>query len=123
MMGSNIAFFPFPNASAYSASKAGLVRLGDNLALDLKEHGISVFTISPGLVRTDMTKDIPDGIFKDAEWTPIEKPGQLCVTLASGVADILTGRYIHASLHDIDALIANGEEIVKNDLQTMRLVD
>ncbi len=123
MMGSNIAFFPFPTASAYSASKAGLVRLGDNLAVALKEHGISVFTISPGLVRTDMTKDIPDDVFKDAEWTPIEKPGQLCVILASGVADVLTGRFIHASMHDIHALIANGEEIVKNDLQTMRLVD
>jgi NAD(P)-dependent dehydrogenase (short-subunit alcohol dehydrogenase family) len=123
MMGSNMAFWPYPMAAAYSCSKAGLVRLGDNLAAALKEHGIAVFTISPALVRTEMTKDIPDEFAADAEWTPIEKPAQLCVDLATGKADALTGRYIHSSEHDLDKLIARADEIVGQNLQTMRLVE
>ncbi|NDV61454.1 SDR family oxidoreductase [Puniceicoccales bacterium CK1056] len=123
MVGSNMAFWPYPVASAYSCSKAGLVRLGDNLAVALKEHGIAVFTISPGLVRTEMTKDIPEEFVADAEWTPIEKPAELCVALASGKADALTGRYIHSSEHDLDELIARAEEIEGKNLQTMRLVE
>jgi NAD(P)-dependent dehydrogenase (short-subunit alcohol dehydrogenase family) len=123
MVGSNMAFFPFPSQSSYSCSKAALVRLGDNFAVGLKEHGISVFTISPGLVATDMTKDIPDDFVAKAEWTPIETPARLCVTLASGRADALSGRYIHASGHDIEDLISRSDEIVDKDLQTMRLVD
>lgn len=121
-VGSNIAFFPWPRATAYSCSKAGLVRLSDNLAMGLKEHAISVFCISPGMVKTAMTDTVPDE-FKDVEWTPIEKSGELCVVLASGRADALSGRYIHAKEHDIEELIARADEIVENDLQTMRLVE
>ncbi|MEX0323179.1 MAG: SDR family NAD(P)-dependent oxidoreductase [Puniceicoccaceae bacterium] len=121
-VGSNIAFFPWPRATAYSCSKAGLVRLSDNLAMGLKEHGISVFCISPGMVKTAMTDTVPDE-FKDVEWTPIEKSGELCRVLASGRADALSGRYIHAKEHDIEELIARADEIVENDTQTMRLVE
>jgi NAD(P)-dependent dehydrogenase (short-subunit alcohol dehydrogenase family) len=123
MVGSNLGFFPMPDKAAYSCSKAALVRLGDNFAAALAEHGIAVFTISPGLVATEMTKDIPDDFVANAEWTPIERPAELCVALASGRADALSGRYIHASGHDLDDLIARAEEIAEQDLQTMRLVE
>ena len=123
MMGSNLAFFPFPNASAYSASKAALVRLADNLAVALKEHSVYVFTISPGLVRTEMTRDIPDEFVKNSDWTPIERSGALCVKLASGVADVLTGRYIHSSMHDLESLIDKADQVLEKDLHTMRLVE
>ena len=123
MVGSNVAFWPFPEASAYSCSKAALVRLGDNLATALRPHGISVFTISPGLVRTEMTKDVPEAIARDAEWTPIERPAALCVALATGRADALSGRFIHATEHDLDDLIARADAITAHNLQTMRLVE
>lgn len=123
MIGSNMGFFPFPEKAAYSCSKAALVRLGDNFAEALQEHGISVFTISPGLVATEMTKDIPEELAAKAQWTPIERPAELCVALASGRADALTGRYIHASGHDLEDLITRAEEIVEKNLQTMRLAE
>jgi NAD(P)-dependent dehydrogenase (short-subunit alcohol dehydrogenase family) len=123
MVGSNMAFWPYPSKSAYGCSKAALVRLGDNFAEALMDHGIAVFTISPGLVATDMTKEIPDEFTAQAEWTPVEKPAALCVALASGRADALSGRYIHASAHDLDELIARAAEIREKKLQTMRLVE
>ena len=42
------------NASLYSASKAGLIGATKALALELAEHGITVNTINPGWVDTDL---------------------------------------------------------------------
>lgn len=41
-------------ASIYSASKAGLIGMTKSLALELAEYGITVNTINPGWVDTDM---------------------------------------------------------------------
>jgi hypothetical protein len=53
-------------------------------------------------------------------FTPIERTGELCVLLASGQADALTGRYIHVRYDDIHDLIARSDEVVEKDLQTLR---
>jgi short-subunit dehydrogenase len=45
-----------PRGHAYSASKAGLDRFLDSLRIDLLDLGISVFTIAPGYVESDMTR-------------------------------------------------------------------
>ena len=78
---------------------------------------IPVFVISPGLVKTEMTKAAPD----DAPWTPAELAPRLIRALASGRADALTGRYIHAEHDDIDELIARADEIAGRDLNAIRL--
>jgi hypothetical protein len=41
--------------------------------------------------------------------------------LASGRADRLAGRYIHAEHDDIEDLIARADEIVERDLNAIRL--
>ncbi len=50
------AAHPQANSSAYSASKAGLVLMSQQLAYELGPSGIRSNTISPGLVRTPMTE-------------------------------------------------------------------
>ncbi len=45
----------------YSASKAALDRFSINLAEEVREHGIAVNAWAPGLVRTDMNANNPDG--------------------------------------------------------------
>ena len=42
------------NASLYSAAKSGLIGAAKALALELAEYGITVNTINPGWVNTDM---------------------------------------------------------------------
>ncbi|MGI8862411.1 MAG: hypothetical protein ACR2GV_06780, partial [Gaiellaceae bacterium] len=78
---------------------------------------VPVFVISPGLVRTDMTERFGD----DMPWTPPELAPQLVRVLASGRADALAGRYLHAEHDDIEDLIRRGDEIVANDLNAIRL--
>jgi len=115
--GSGAAYLPGTGQSAYAASKAAVWRFGEVLADQLRPHGIRVFVFSPGLVQTDMTSGFSD----DAPWTPPELAPQLVRTLASGRADALAGRYLHAEHDDIDELIARAEEIERDDLHAIRL--
>ena len=75
------------------------------------------FFFSPGLVQTEMTS----GFGANAPWTPPELAPKLVVALASGRADGLAGRYIHAEHDDIDDLIARSDEIQRDDLNSIRL--
>jgi NAD(P)-dependent dehydrogenase (short-subunit alcohol dehydrogenase family) len=115
--GSGAAYLPSSRNAAYAASKAAVWRYGEILARQL-EGRIPVFVISPGLVRTAMTEDaFPD----DAPWTPPELAPRLVVALASGRADALAGRYLHAEHDDVDELVARADEIREQDLNTIRL--
>lgn len=56
------------NASLYSASKAGLLGLTKALALELAEFGITINTINPGWVDTDLgNSSIEDSEFSKEE--------------------------------------------------------
>ncbi len=117
-VGSGAGYLPGGGlGTAYGSSKAALNRFGELLAAQVKEHGIAVFTISPGLVRTAMTEAFGD----NAPWTPPECAPRLVRALASGRADRLSGRYIHAEHDDIEELIARADEIAESDLHAIRL--
>jgi len=54
-VGSRGAFRGEPSHPAYGASKAGLHAFGQSLAVALAPHGITVASVAPGYVATDMT--------------------------------------------------------------------
>jgi 3-oxoacyl-[acyl-carrier protein] reductase len=114
--GSGSAYLPGTSHTAYPASKAAVCRYGETLAAELSGR-IPVFFFSPGLVRTDMMRDFPE----DLPWTPPELAPRLVRALASGRADALAGRYLHAEHDDIEDLIGRADEIVENDLNAIRL--
>ena len=116
--GSGASYLPGSRSTAYSSSKAAVGRFGETLAAQLEPHGIPVFVFSPGLVRTEMTED---AFPADAPWTPPELAPRLVRELASGRADKLRGRYIHAEHDDVEDLIARADEIVDQDLNAIRL--
>jgi len=120
-VGSGAAYLParpgMLAGSAYGPSKAALYRFGDVLAGQLAGHGIALFTISPGLVRSEMTASLP----ADAPWTPPELAPRLVRVLASGRADRLSGRYLHAEHDDIEELIRRADEVREQDLNAIRL--
>jgi NAD(P)-dependent dehydrogenase (short-subunit alcohol dehydrogenase family) len=115
--GSGAAYLPGARHTAYPASKAAVCRYAETLAGELRGR-VPVFVFSPGLVRTEMT----DGRFgDDAPWTPPEVAPRLVRVLASGRADALAGRYLHAEHDDIEDLIRRADEIAANDLNAIRL--
>jgi NAD(P)-dependent dehydrogenase (short-subunit alcohol dehydrogenase family) len=60
------AFRGEPQCPAYGASKAGLNAFGQSMALALAPHGITVGTVAPGFVRTEMAREVLDGPGGDA---------------------------------------------------------
>jgi NAD(P)-dependent dehydrogenase (short-subunit alcohol dehydrogenase family) len=115
--GSGASYLPNAGSTSYGPSKAALGRFGELLAGETRNHGVFVFVISPGLVRTEMTESFGD----NAPWTPPELAPRLVRALASGRADRLAGRYIHAEHDDIEDLIARADEIAERDLNAIRL--
>ena len=92
-------------ASVYSSSKAGLIGLTKALALELAEHEITVNTINPGWVETELgTNSIEDSEFSKDEilqcipqkrFVKPEEIAKLCKYLISQDAKGITGQSIN----------------------------
>lgn len=129
---SRSAGIPAPGRSEYASSKAALVRLTDTLAAEVAEYGISVFAVHPGRVPTEASQRFmssPAGqrwsveaaeILKTLE-APPERCADLCVQLACGRADALSGRFL-SIFDDLDDLIGRAGEVQRDDLYALRLV-
>lgn len=125
------AVMDIPYLSAYIVSKCALIRFTDSLAAETAQHGISVFAISPGTVRTAMTEytiQSPEGQkwmpwFKEFYDSASESPSratQLLLRLASGSADVLSGRFIYSS-DNVAQLVKRVEEIKQDKLYTLKV--
>ncbi len=116
VVGSGSAYLPGAADTAYPSSKAAACRYGETLANALRDR-IPVFVISPGLVKTEMTSDLPE----DAPWTPPECAPRLVRALASGEFDRLAGRYLHAEHDPPESLRGRIDEILEHDWNAIRL--
>lgn len=116
---SGLGNIAWPNTSDYAASKAALTRLTEVLAAELKGSGVHVFAISPGTVQTDMTRAIP--LFRDwTDWDSPEACGALCVAIATGALDALSGRFLGVR-EGIEAFIASADDIVEREMHVLRM--
>ena len=99
-MTSIMSHVSFPDRTAYSASKAGLLGFTHALALELATDGICVVGISPGPFATEMTLPIINDPARNAEfmshtpmarWGKPEEVGALARFLCSDSAAYITG--------------------------------
>lgn len=91
---------PFPNFTAYCASKGGMKMLTRNLAIELGSLGITVNNVAPGAIETPInTKLLNDpeklgALLKNIPLGRLGQPGDvasLVAFLASSDADYVTG--------------------------------
>jgi 3-oxoacyl-[acyl-carrier protein] reductase len=61
-----------PGQANYAASKAGLVAMTKTVAAEVARRGVTVNAVAPGLIQTDMTEGIGDGLL---ELVPARRPG------------------------------------------------
>ncbi len=93
-----------PERLDYCISKAGLSSFTQGLALRLAEHGIAVFEVRPGIVRTAMTAPvsarydalIEGGLVPMRRWGEAADIGSICAALATGAFGFATGSVIDA---------------------------
>jgi NAD(P)-dependent dehydrogenase (short-subunit alcohol dehydrogenase family) len=133
IISSGSALAAAPYTSPYRVSKTALLRLAEILALEVKDHGVSVFSIHPGVINSTIL-DSAARTEEGRKWVPHfaqmvesgkvftgpEQCAECCVYLATGAADAMSGRYLSAT-DDYRALAARGEEIREKDLQVLRL--
>lgn len=128
---------PFPNYTAYSMSKAGVVRFTENFALEMAEHNFDVNCVAPGFVATRIHKQTLDAgeeivgkeyyertinQLKDGA-VPAEKAAELVSFLLSSKSDGITGKLISAAWDDWKN--EEFQQILKSDkdFATLRRID
>lgn len=90
--------------SNYSATKAGVSGFSRSLAKEVGSRGITVNTVAPGFIDTDMTKDLPE-VSKEAMLSQIPlsrlgSPDEIAAVvsfLVSDSAGYITGETIHVN--------------------------
>jgi NAD(P)-dependent dehydrogenase (short-subunit alcohol dehydrogenase family) len=126
-----------PNVSAYGVAKAAQLRMCEALAYEGAQFGIRAFAVHPGfvdtafadqpLIRSDAQKYVPEFIERIKAMranpslaTPASRPADLCVFLASGQADGMSGRYFRAE-EDWAEISRCSDVVRRDDLYTLRM--
>jgi len=101
-VGSRGAYRGEPDVPAYGASKAGLHAFGQSMAIALAPEGISVVSLAPGFIATDMAAQLlerPEGdaIRAQSPFNRVATPEEVAravVTLAEPGAEWVSGAVI-----------------------------
>jgi 3-oxoacyl-[acyl-carrier protein] reductase len=99
-----------PNFTAYAASKTALVRFGETLSEEVRDHNVQVNIVAPGAAYSHMTDEILHAgeragrkEIEDAEQVRLtggvspEKQVQLAMFLASERSNHISGKLIHVN--------------------------
>jgi NAD(P)-dependent dehydrogenase (short-subunit alcohol dehydrogenase family) len=129
---------PLARFSAYSASKASVVRLTETLAAEIRDYNVDINAIAPGGVNTVfLDQALAAGaqatgeekykmLLKQKEegGVPPEKAAELCVFLASEASDGLSGKLLSAVWDDWrNWKRSDIEDIMKGDRLNLRRVN
>ena len=89
----SVAFFrPQDQMAVYAAAKAGVAAFTQSLALELRDRGVRVNAVAPGMVRTgDNVSAAPGG---KVRWVEMRQITDGVLFLASDAADAITGHVL-----------------------------
>lgn len=123
---------PFAYLSSYITSKTALVRAAECIAAETKPHGVSIFSLAPGTVRTAMSMHsltssegkqwIPwyRRFFDEGLDVPAGRSAAFVLLLASGEFDELSGLYL-SIFDDPAAILREIERVRQEQLHSMRV--
>ncbi|WP_163931201.1 3-oxoacyl-ACP reductase FabG [Paraferrimonas sp. SM1919] len=88
----------------YGAAKAGVIGFSKSLAREVASRNVTVNTIAPGFIQTDMTDELTDeqkaGILSGVPMDRLGQPADIANTvlfLSSDLAGYITGETIHVN--------------------------
>lgn len=93
-----------PGQANYAAAKAGIAGFAKSLAREVGSRGITVNTVSPGFIDTDMTRSLPEeqkqallAQIASERFGQPEEVAHACAFLASPQAAYITGQTLHVN--------------------------
>lgn len=127
---------PLPYISAYSASKAAVVRLTETLSEEVRQFGIDINAVAPGALNTRLMDEVleagPEKVGQsfyqstirqqESGGTSLEKAAQLCLFLASAKSNGISGKLISAVWDSWDEFNDHREDIETTDIYTLRRI-
>ncbi len=103
-IGSVIGATGNPGQTNYATAKAGMIGFTKSLAQEVGSRGITVNTVAPGFIDTDMTREMPEEQRNALlQSIPLGRMGEAkeianaVVFLASAGADYITGETLHVN--------------------------
>lgn len=135
---SNAGAFRWPTCSSYSVSKAAIIKLTENLAVEARAHRVALFAFHPGLVHSvgmsiDALHDSPppeSAAGRVLEWflnekkagrtVDAEQGARHVIRLCSGHYGDLSGCYLTAH-DDLDQLLIRHRETTHQDSLVLRI--
>ncbi|WP_066068188.1 SDR family oxidoreductase [Neobacillus soli] len=85
---SDVARYTIPNGAAYTASKYAVQGFSGSVAQEVREYGIRVGTINPGMVDTYFA-DSTQGLPEKTDWLKVEDVANAVVYMASAPKHML----------------------------------
>jgi len=126
---------PFPRFSAYGTSKAGVIRLTETIANEVKDYQIDINAIAPGAVNTRLLdealeageaagKEFQDKSIKQKQEGGVQpqKVAELAVFLASSQSNGLSGRLISLLWDGWRDIPQHLDKVMTSDIYTMRRI-
>jgi NAD(P)-dependent dehydrogenase (short-subunit alcohol dehydrogenase family) len=127
---------PLPYISAYSASKAAVVRLTETISEEVKQFRIDINAVAPGALHTRLMEEVleagPEKVGasfyqatirqQESGGTSLDKGAQLCVFLASSQSDGITGKLISAVWDSWTEFNDHRNDIESTDIYTLRRI-
>jgi 3-oxoacyl-[acyl-carrier protein] reductase len=93
-----------PGQTNYAAAKAGLIGFSKSLAREVGSRGITVNTVAPGFIDTDMTRELPEeqrkALIEQVALGRLGDPSDIAAAvafLASPDASYITGETLHVN--------------------------
>lgn len=93
-----------PGQANYAATKAGVIGFSKSMAREIGSRGITVNTVAPGFIDTDMTRALPDeqresllGQIALGRLGDVDDIANAVAFLASAEAGYITGETIHVN--------------------------
>jgi 3-oxoacyl-[acyl-carrier protein] reductase len=103
-IGSVVGLTGNPGQANYTAAKAGVIAFSKSLAYEVGSRGITVNTVAPGFIDTDMTRALPEKQRESllaqialGRLGQVEDIAKAVAFLASAEAAYITGETLHVN--------------------------
>ncbi len=104
----NVASIVGPRANAgqsnYAAAKAGLIAMSNTIAVEVARRGVTVNTLAPGLIETEMTAGIGSALLDSVPARRAGRPEEVAACAAFLASD--EAGYVNASTLYVDGGLA-----------------